>query len=242
MFEFVFRDITIERSNANGSITQTQTVPILFSAGEHYIDQTESDPQLTKTVAINLPRMGFDLINVQRNPNRQVNPLNKIRQNNQNVRFVPTAYDIYFELYLKARNTEDAFKVIEQIIPYFQPYLCINAAILDGFDPFNIIITLNSVVKSDRFEGHIADKRDLQYVVSFTVNGWFFGPNLGAANNLPVIRWVNTTLTVPDQNPLANADIVNETNTFIHEANVNFYDIQPTDPYTIITDVIQEID
>ena len=237
LFEYLFRDIQIQRATANNSRSQIQTVPISYVAGEKYMEQAESDPDLTKSVAIQLPRMAYDIVSFRKDETRQLNPMNKLyfsaNSHSEDIRFVPVPYNLVFELYLKARNTEDAFKIVEQIVPYFTPFFSVKAALLDGQPPFKVNLTINDSSKADRYEGQISDKRDLQWVMSFTMNSWLFGTNIGA-NGSHVIRWVNTQESILSS--VGNNAFRDSTNTYIYEANTAIGDILPTDNYTIIVD------
>ena len=240
LFEYLFKDIQIKRVAADGR-EQLQVIPINFSAGEKYIQGLSQDPDLTKPVSMQLPRLGYDLVSIQRNPTRQLNPLNRIVNNmgdgNVGVRYVPIPYDLTFELYIKARNTEDAFKIVEQIMPYFTPYFSLEAALVDGLPSFPVVINLDNSTKFDRFEGNIGDTRDLQWVMIFTLHGWVFGPDMGSstAGGLVQIKWVDSVLQ--NMNNIATANIANviSSNTYVYLANTAIANIESTDAYTIIT-------
>jgi hypothetical protein len=74
------------------------------------------------------------------------------------------------------KYSEDGTKILEQILPFFKPEYTFTAYILDDMAPFDIPLILNSVSVEDTYESDFVQRRSLIWTLSFTMKGWFFGP------------------------------------------------------------------
>lgn len=236
-FGFLFKDIVIERESSDGLTAQKQIVPIQFSPTEHYLARNTVDPDILRPVAIQLPRLAYELVRIRRSSERQLNPLNKMVCYDENgkpsAHYVPVPYDLSFVLRLKGRHIEDMFKVTDQILPYFAPYFTMKAEMIDGMCPVSINFNLDDVDMLDRYEGPVDQTRELVWTFAFTVNAYFFGPDLvGDDGNLNVIRWVRV-----NQGVSAN-EVNSSSNTYPVFAGKTLYEILPTDDYTVVTEDI----
>ncbi len=234
-FGFLFKDIIIERKDATGTVTQRQIVPIQFSPTEHYLARNQVDPDIERPVAIQLPRLSYELMHIQRASSRQLHPLNKLvcydEDGNASVHYTPVPYDLTFELRLKGRHIEDMFKVTDQILPYFQPSFTMKAIIIDGMCPVSIIFNIDAVNMSDRYEGPVDETRELIWTFIFTVNANFFGPDLvDETHPANVIRWVRVNVGTGEGGTFESS------NTYPTFPGKDLYEILPTDEYVIVTD------
>jgi hypothetical protein len=237
LFGWLFRDITIQRSDANNTIIQQQIVPIDYTGGEKYLARTIGDPEIERAIAQQLPRLAYDLIGIQKDTSRQVNPLNKLVCFSANgvpsAYFVPVPYNFIFSLSLKGRNTEDMYKVAEQIFPYFSPSFTVSAVIIDGMSPQTIPFNLDSVDMSDNYQGPTATDRTLIWNFNFTLNGNFYGPNLDSSTQ-KVIRWVRTN----ESEGITSNTIDISSNSYPTLTGKTLDQISPTDNYVVKTDII----
>lgn len=235
LFGFLFKNIEIERTN--GTSTQRQIVPITFAPAEKYLARNQVDPNIERPVAIQLPRLSYNLIDMHRASDRQINVLQKLicydNDGNPTGRFAPVPYDLTFELNLKGRHIEDMFKVTDQIVPYFAPYFAIKAVVVDGMSAQNVMFNLDKINMSDRYEGPIDETRELVWTFYFTVNANFFGPDLFSAEDpAKVIRWVRINTGV-DANTFDTSS-----NTYPTFPGKTLLEILPTDEYSIVIDTL----
>jgi hypothetical protein len=225
LFGRMFDNVRIQRSTAaNTALTQDIIVPIAYGGREKYIARNLQDPNIERPVAIQLPRMAYEMTDFYYDDKRQLPYVG-------NVDFVPTPYKFVFNLYITGRYVMDAAKIVEQIAPFFRPSVGIRADLLGDGNPYDLKLTLAGKEMKDNYEGSFMDRRVMIWTLTFVLDGWMFGPQ--ASNSNSVIRWVSTgyaTDTVP------GTTFNYTTNTFPTEANTALINIQPTDPYIIQTD------
>lgn len=234
-FGFLFKSIVIERTN--GTDIQRQTVPIQFGPSEKYLARNQVDPNIERPVAMQLPRLSYNLMHIQRDTSRQLNPLNKLvcfKDDGISVHYVPVPYDLTFELSLRARHIEDMYKVTDQILPYFAPNFTIKAEVVDGMCAQNITFNLDAVNMDDQYQGPIDETRVLVWTFVFTLKVNFFGPDMGSTNPsdpAKVIRWVRI-----NQGAGSNTYFDSSSNNYPVFDGKTLLEILPTDNYTIVTD------
>ena len=60
-FGTLFNDIQLIRKDNSGTVTQTMKVPLAYGPREKFLVRLREDADLTKQVAITLPRIGFEI-------------------------------------------------------------------------------------------------------------------------------------------------------------------------------------
>lgn len=71
-FGSLFNDIAIERSDSNDTLIQTITVPISYGPKQKFIARLEQDPEAAREVAITLPRLSFEIRNIEYDQTRKL--------------------------------------------------------------------------------------------------------------------------------------------------------------------------
>lgn len=202
IFGTLFNNIFIERLNADGTIAQQQKVPIAYGPREKFLARLEQNPDASAKTSIKLPRMAFEMTNFAYASNRKLQTIQKIYQpivvdgqKTLDKVYTPVPYDISFNLYIMTKSTEDASRIVEQILPYFTPEWTISAKLLSGFDAYtDIPIVINNVAMEDTYEGAFDQRRALVYTLSFTVKGYLFGPN----SKSKVIKIASVDFHIPE--------------------------------------------
>ena len=126
MFGNLFNDIEIQRFNASGQRIQTLKVPIAYGPKEKFLVRISQDPDLDRDIAIQLPRLGFEMSGMVYSPTRKLTSTQKnyhILPDGDTVRrqYVPVPYDINFQLGIFVKNADDGVQILEQILPFFRP-------------------------------------------------------------------------------------------------------------------------
>jgi hypothetical protein len=175
-----FNDLKIQRRDNSDTLIQEMTVPIHYAPMQKILARLEQDPNLDAP-AMTLPRMSFEIVNMLYDPERKLGSTQRLRTgaidvNSATTRFVPVPYNLEFELNIMTKYNEDGTKILEQILPFFRPEVTPTVQIVDGIDPMDIPIILNSVTKEDVYEGSFEERRALIWTLTFTMKGWFFGP------------------------------------------------------------------
>ena len=181
VFGTLFNDINIKRIDNSGNINETIKVPLAYGPKQKFLTRITQDPSLTKQVALQLPRIGFDMASMSYDPERKLNSLNKkiVRYNDNIGRlYSPVPYLLTFNLYVFVKNAVDGAMIMEQILPAFKPdfTVTINAIPTMGIK-IDMPIVLNGVTLEDSYEGEYVTRRAIIYTLDFTSKVYFY-PNI----------------------------------------------------------------
>ena len=177
IFGTLFNNIRIERLNADGTVNSTLKVPIAYGPREKYLARAENNPTGDAVVAVKLPRMAFEMTNIQYASDRKLQTTRTIMTSNNvngtNVykkAYTPVPYDLTFELSIMTKTTEDGTRILEQILPYFTPEWTISARLLEDFEQLtDIPIVIDRVSVDDSYDSNFEQRRALVYTLSFTI-------------------------------------------------------------------------
>ena len=181
-FGNMFNNITIQRVDADGNVVQLQKVPLSYSPKQKFLTKIRQQPNVdTQNVQVLLPRMGFEMISLDYDPNRKISPIQQSRTINSstaaNAQYAPTPYNISVILYVYAKNQDDALQVIEQILPYFNPDYNLTIKAVPQLNIKNDLpIILSSIGFEDDYEGDLTTRRSIIWTLSFVMKLNFYGP------------------------------------------------------------------
>ena len=182
-FGTTFNNIQLVRKDNDGNIKQSMKVPLAYGPRQKWLTRLNEDADLSKTVAITLPRIGFEIQNLSYDPARKLNRVQKIKKvkgvndDRLDTQFMPVPYNLNIQLYVMAKESDDSLQIIEQILPYFQPdyTLTINDMADMGIKR-DVPIVLNSVSYEDNYKGDFETRRALIYTLDFTAKFYLYGP------------------------------------------------------------------
>ena len=182
-FGTMFNTITLVRKDSSGKIIQSMKVPLAYGPKEKFLARLRQDADLSKTVAITLPRIGFEIKNLSYDPTRKLNRVQKFKKvkgakaSQLDTQYMPVPYNLDLELYIMAKQSDDALQIVEQILPYFQPdyTLTINDMTDMGIKR-DVPIVLSGISYEDNYEGDFTARRALIYTLSFTAKFYLYGP------------------------------------------------------------------
>lgn len=180
-FGSLFSDIEIERRDTNGTIIQTLKVPIAQAPKEKWIVRIDSDQTLENHTYISLPRLSFEITGINYDPIRKLNRLGRIScvNGNSSASYVynPVPYNLDISLYILTKTQEDAFQIVEQILPYFTPEYTMAVKSVDDLNVVTEIpIILNSISQQDDYDGDFQTRRFIIYTLTFTLKLNVYGP------------------------------------------------------------------
>lgn len=183
LFGTLFNDIYINREKDSEQIS-TLKVPISYSPKNKINARIDGDPNLSKPVAIVLPRMGFELTSLNYAPTRKLSTVKKgyIKQDINNpdrLKYIynPVPYDLNFSLYIAVKNTEDGTRILEQVLPYFTPDWTTTIKLIPEMDIIlDIPTVLINVSSEDNYDGSYIDRKSLIWTLDFVMHGYLFGP------------------------------------------------------------------
>lgn len=182
-FGNMFNNIYVDRRNDEGVVEQTLKVPLSYAPRQKFLARIAAEPTIPEEkFQIILPRMGFEMLGLQYDPNRRISLVQQNRASNNtantlNTQFAPTPYNINVNLYVYAKNQDDGLQIIEQIIPYFNPdYNLTLNAIPDLNIKNDLQIILDSITYQDDYEGDFRDRRSIIWTLQFVMKLNFYGP------------------------------------------------------------------
>lgn len=194
LFGTIFNNIHVQRFDANKNLVQTQKVPINYGPREKFLARLEGNPDLDRDVAIQLPRMAFEITNIYYDASRKVQQLTKIKgcptsPGNAPYTYAPVPYNIDFNLYIMTKNIEDGTYIVEQILPFFAPEWRITALLNEELDlKYDIPIGLNQVNQEDTYAGDFITRRAIIWTLNFTMKTWMFGPTIAGGKPIHQIE------------------------------------------------------
>ena len=248
-FGTTFNNIQLVRKDNDGNIKQSMKVPLAYGPRQKWLTRLNEDADLSKTVAITLPRIGFEIQNLQYDPNRKLNRVQKFKKvksandDRLDSQYMPVPYNLNLQLYVMAKESDDSLQIIEQILPYFQPdyTLTINDMADMGIKR-DVPIVLNSIGYEDNYQGDFETRRALIYTLDFTAKFYLYGPvtSQTVIKTVQADQYTNLKDTAPKReqrytvtpNP-TNSDAdddfgFNETTSFFEDAK-NFDPVTGTD-------------
>ena len=182
-FGTMFNNVQLVRKDNDGNIIQTMKVPLAYGPRQKFLVRLNEDADLSKAVAVTLPRIGFEIQNLSYDPARKLNRVQKYkkiktgRSNKLETQFMPVPYNLSVQLYVMAKQSDDALQIVEQILPFFQPdyTLTINDMADMGIKR-DVPIVLNSISYEDNYQGDFETRRALIYTLDFTAKFYLYGP------------------------------------------------------------------
>lgn len=217
-FGSLFNDVWIGRDSADEQVRQTMRVPLNYGSQEKFIGRAEGNPDLDRPIAIQLPRMSFEMINIRYDPSRKLSSTGKIvaadptNPNQQKFFYNPVPYDIDFQLYIMTKSVDDAMRIVEQILPNFAPELTTTLNLLPETNTkMDIPVILNGVDQTDTYEGNFIERRLLVWTLTFTMKAYLFGP----VRTSGIIKQVEINMRLPSA--FTTIDDANANNTPIAE-------------------------
>ena len=182
-FGTLFNDITVKRVDKSGSVVQDIKVPLTYSPRGKFLSKIyETANDVGKKTAINLPVIGFEISGFAYDPTRKQNSLNKRfhtkGDDTVSRSYSPVPYNINYSVSVYVENFDDGLQIVEQILPFFDPYLNIPSKLV--YDDLNIVddvsVCLDSVALEEEYQGEFTTRRVIQWNLSFTMKTSIFKP------------------------------------------------------------------
>jgi len=205
-FGTTFNNVQLVRKDNDGNIVQTMKVPLAYGPQQKYLVRLNEDADLSKQVAITLPRIGFEIQNLSYDPTRKLNRVQKFKKvktgksNTLDTQFMPVPYNLSIQLYVMAKQSDDALQIVEQILPFFQPdYTLTVNDMADMGIKRDVPIVLNSISYEDNYQGDFETRRALIYTLDFTAKFYLYGPvtSQGVIKTVQVDQYAD----LPDASP-----------------------------------------
>jgi hypothetical protein len=171
-------DINIARYDDDGNIIKYIKVPIKLATPETaflFAKQWTNEKIM--------PFIGVQVTDITFDSNRMVNKLEKIKKDDGTTidRLVssfinPVPYNVDFSVNIIALNMVDIDQILEQILPYYSPYIYIRIYIPEVDFSFDIKVIFNSCSPDMNVDRAMEDERSLSWLLSFTAQSYMFQP------------------------------------------------------------------
>lgn len=191
----------LTRDDREGNRVQTMKVPLNYGPKEKFLARLEGNPDLNRPIAIQLPRMAFEIINFAYDPSRKFNTLGRISSNDptdpskKRYQYNPIPYDIEFSLYIMVKNAEDGTRIVEQILPFFAPEWTATLNLNPDLGiKYDVPVILNSISQEDTYEGNFETRRAIIWTLNFTMKAYIFGPTRTSS----VIKQTEVNIKIPE--------------------------------------------
>tara|TARA_B100000035_G_scaffold221706_1_gene190424 strand:+ start:1900 stop:2697 length:798 start_codon:yes stop_codon:yes gene_type:complete len=198
-FGTLFNNIEIKRTS--GSKTEVMKVPLAYGPKEKFLARLRQVGDLTTkdAIQITLPRISFEISGFSYDTTRKVSPTQVIRSVQSDGKtkksFMPVPYNVDFELAIMSKNQDDGLQILEQILPFFQPFFNITINLVPELgESKDFPVSLNSVSYEDDYEGDYTTRRTLIYTLSFTAKTYLYGPVSDTTDKLIKKAIVDTSL------------------------------------------------
>ena len=182
-FGTLFNNINIKHEKQDGSDYSFIKVPIAYGPVEKFLARLEQKPDLRKRVSITLPRLAFEMTNIQYDASRKLSTLQTFKALNSsdnkvvNKVYMPVPYNIGIQLSILTQYNDDALQIVEQILPYFQPSFNLTIDLIASIgEKRDVPIILESIDFKDNYESSFDEKRIIIYNLNFTTKTYLFGP------------------------------------------------------------------
>jgi len=207
-FGTLFNNITLKKVDPSDGTTvlEEEKVPLAYGPQAKFLTRLEQNPDVTRKVAITLPRLYFEMTGIQYDSARKTSPIQKyrtiIQEDGTEVKeqYVPVPYNIEFELGIIAKNQDDGLQILEQILPYFQPSFNISLNMIpDMNEKRDVSIVLNNVRYDDEWDDSFFDRRYITWSLSFTCKSYIYGPFDQAGVIKKAIVYEGINASVPER-------------------------------------------
>jgi len=183
-FGTLFNNIEIKKKDpGTGMILEAEKVPLAYGPKQKFLARLEQNPDVGRKVAITLPRLYFELTNIEYDSTRKTSPIQKYRtiitDNGDEVRtqYVPVPYSLGFEVGIIAKSQDEGLQIIEQILPYFQPSFSVTINMIPEMDEKkDVAFVLNNISYEDAWDDDYMQRRYIIYTLSFTAKSYIYGP------------------------------------------------------------------
>jgi hypothetical protein len=179
-FGTLFNEVYVRHQDATGKDISNIKVPISYGPKQKFLARIQQQPDLNKAVQISLPRMSFEVNNIQYDPSRKAGITQTFKASEGGKLkkvFMPVPYNLGFELNILTKLQDDSMQILEQILPFFQPGFTLTIDLAKSIgEKRDVPMVLDSITFTDDYEGNFETRRALIYTLNFTAKTYMFGP------------------------------------------------------------------
>jgi len=223
LFGTLFNDLSVHKRNSSGQIVSKIKVPIAYGPKQKFITRIGQDPSINRKVAIQLPRMGFEMTAITYDPTRKLNTMGqRVHKTYVNgapsikKMFNPVPYLFNFSLFIFVDNAEDGTQILEQILPFFTPEFTTTINVLTEMDlKLDVPLIINGVGNEDVYDGDFSTRRTIIWTIDFTLKGYIY-PEIKSGSK--IIKSIDVSFRDMDAKTTSSGELYN----FALESSTNF--------------------
>ena len=187
-FGTLFNDIHVRHQDSTGKDISQIKVPISYGPKQKFLARIQQQPELNKATQISLPRISFEMNNIQYDPSRKSGISQTFKASDSGKLkkvFMPVPYNLGFELNILTKLQDDSLQILEQILPFFQPGFTLTIDLVKQIgERRDVPLVLQDISFTDDYEGDFDTRRALIYTLNFTAKTYMFGPIADSTDGL----------------------------------------------------------
>ena len=193
----MFNNVKIARYNTSGEVERYMTVPLQFApkTKQWYFQQNKRESDGFNIHDQVFPKMAMSLTDMEYATDRAVNNLQKIgiehTGSNLSQHITPIPYNYTFELQIVAEYMVDITQIMEQILPWFNPFVYIRIQVPElnlksgkdvddpneeGSEALDLKVVYTGATPELSVDMGMEDMRLLSWNFTFEVQGYLFQP------------------------------------------------------------------
>lgn len=210
-FGSLFNNIYIDRVDSDGNTIQTLKIPLTYGPKSKILSRVNSQPDLeNRPYKMVLPAMSFEITGFDYDPERKFNGLNQSRAPNtpttNKTQFAPAPWDMQIQLSIITKNQDDGLRIVEQILPYFNPVYSVVVNDVPELDiKRNLPIQLVGVNFDDNYEGDVGETRFIIWTLAFNLKLNFYGP----VSTQGIIKSVSAAMHITSDQTVTSGETYN---------------------------------
>lgn len=240
-FGTLFNDISIIRTNSAGSAVEYIKIPIEYGEKQGWFVELLRPHTEVDSFSIIYPRMGYAISGFRYDSARKLTTMTRMNYQSSDTEelgiYNPVPWIVSMNLYVAAKNYQDLFQVLGNILPFFTPSFTLKSSSIPDLGlTDDIKFVLNSVNYEKEFNDRFAAKNLMVLDLSFDVKIMFYGP----IDYDSIIRKVQIDLYVPpgDQ-PVSDIEVATTPRSVRVTTVPDPLEAQPGDEYSS-TSAIQD--
>jgi hypothetical protein len=112
----------------------------------------------------------------------------------------PVPYNFNITLSILARNSDDATRIVEQILPFFKPEWTTTINLIPDMGiKMDIPVVLRNIRYEDTYEGSFTERYAITWDLDFVLKGYIYGP----MRTIGVIKEIDINFYTPSTNTAA---------------------------------------
>ena len=187
-FGTLFNEIYVRHQDNTGKDISEIKVPVTYGPKQKFLARLQQQAELNKATQISLPRISFEMNNIQYDPSRKSGIAQTFKASDSGKLkkvFMPVPYNLGFELNILTKLQDDSLQILEQILPFFQPGFTLTIDLVNEIgEKRDVPMVLDSITFTDDYEGNFETRRALIYTLNFTAKTYMFGPIADSTDGL----------------------------------------------------------